>query len=272
MRLEKTFKDLTKKNRSAFITFLTAGDPDYATSKEILEELPKSGVDIIEIGFPFSDPMADGPSIQASSLRALNNGMTLKKTIDLVKEFRKQNDHTPIVLMGYYNPIYIYGNEKFLQDAKSAGVDGLIVVDLPPEEDHELCEPANHVGLNFIRLCTPTTDEKRLPAVLKNTSGFLYYVSIAGITGTKTPEFAKLIRPIQMLKDKSNLPVAVGFGIKTVDNAKEVAKLADGVVIGSSIVDIIQTSLNDQKDTETIKNSVLKYVKELSEGIKLART
>jgi len=271
MRLEETFKSLAEKNQSAFITFLTAGDPDYETSISIINELPQSGVDIIEVGIPFSDPMADGPSVQASSLRALNNGMTLRKTLDLVKEFRKGDDTTPIVLMGYYNPIYIYGNEKFLKDAKDAGVDGLIVVDLPPEEDHELCIPANEAGLNFIRLCTPTTDEKRIPAVLKNTSGFLYYVSITGITGTKTPDFSKLVKPIETLKSKSNLPVAVGFGIKTKENAKEVAKIADGVVVGSSIVDIIQTSLNDQKNGEDMKNKVLKYVQELSEGVKQGR-
>ena len=271
MRLEETFKSLAKKNQSAFITFLTAGDPDYETSISIINELPQSGVDIIEVGIPFSDPMADGPSVQASSLRALNNGMTLKKTLDLVREFRKKNNSTPIVLMGYYNPIYIYGNQKFLKDAKDAGVDGLIVVDLPPEEDHELCIPANEVGLNFIRLCTPTTDEKRIPAVLKNTSGFLYYVSITGITGTKTPDFSKLVQPIKILKSKSNLPVAVGFGIKTKENAMEVAKIADGVVVGSSIVDIIQTSLNDQKNGDDMRNKVLKYVQELSEGVKQGR-
>ena len=173
MRIEKTFKDLSKKNESAFVTFLTAGDPDYETSKEIIMSLPDAGVDIIEIGVPFSDPMADGPSIQASSLRALKKGMNLKKTLRLVREFREVNQNTPIVLMGYYNPIFIYGCNNFLNDAKEAGVDGLIVVDLPPEEDNELCEPANNKGLNFIRLCTPTTDEKRLPAVLKNTSGFM---------------------------------------------------------------------------------------------------
>ena len=271
MRLEKTFKSLAEKNQSAFITFLTAGDPDYETSISIIDKLPESGVDIIEVGVPFSDPMADGPSVQASSLRALNNGMTLKKTLDLVKNFRKKNDTTPIVLMGYYNPIYIYGNEKFLKDAKDAGVDGLIVVDLPPEEDHELCIPANEAGLNFIRLCTPTTDENRIPAVLKNTSGFLYYVSITGITGTKTPDFSKLVKPIETLKAKSKLPIAVGFGIKTKENATEVAKIADGVVVGSSIVDIIQTSLNDQKSSDEIKNNVLKYVQDLSEGIKQGR-
>ena len=271
MRLENTFRSLAEKNQSAFITFLTAGDPDYETSINIINELPSCGVDIIEVGVPFSDPMADGPSVQASSLRALNNGMTLEKTLNLVKEFRKKNDITPIVLMGYYNPIYIYGNDKFLKDAKDSGVDGLIVVDLPPEEDHELCVPANKAGLNFIRLCTPTTDEKRIPAVLENTSGFLYYVSITGITGTKTPDFSKLVKPIETLKSKSKLPIAVGFGIKTKENAKEVGKIADGVVVGSSIVDIIQTSLNEKKNSDEMKNKVLSYVQELSEGVKQSR-
>ena len=271
MRIDNTFKKLADNNKAAFVTFLTAGDPDYEVSKKIICDLPGAGVDIIEIGVPFSDPMADGPSIQASSLRALKKGMNLKKTLRLVREFRETNQETPIVLMGYYNPIYIYGCDAFINDAKDAGVDGLIVVDLPPEEDHELCEPANEKGLNFIRLCTPTTDEVRLPAVLKNTSGFIYYVSIAGITGTKTPDFSKLLAPIEMLKKETDIPVAVGFGIKTVNDAQSVAKIADGVVVGSAIVDIIQSSLNDNTEMNDLSDKVINYVKEISEGVKTAR-
>ena len=188
-RIDVRFAQLAKEGRSAFVTFLMAGDPDPATSLDIIKALPKAGADVIEIGMPFTDPMADGPSIQAAGLRALKAGMTLKKTLEMVRGFRKDDNATPLVLMGYYNPIYIYGVDKFLADAKTAGVDGLIIVDLPPEEDTELCVPALKAGLNFIRLATPTTDDKRLPAVLANTSGFVYYVSITGITGSGAAEF-----------------------------------------------------------------------------------
>lgn len=271
MRLQKTFARLKKENKSAFITFLTAGDPDYKTSKEIISSLPKKGVDIIEIGFPFSDPMADGPAIQASSLRSLKNGMNLKKTLELVKEIRNDNQETPIVLMGYYNPIYIYGNIKFLKDAHDAGVDGLIVVDLPPEEDDELCIPAKEYGIDFIRLCTPTTDEIRLPTVLKNASGFIYYVSISGITGTKTPDFTNVAEAIKFLKSHSDLPIAVGFGIKTPENAKAVAVNAEGTVVGSSIVEIIQKCNDAGIAGKDLTAKVLSYVEELSISIKEAR-
>src|SRR5450432_126595 len=235
-RIDTRFAELRKQGRSAFIAFLMAGDPDPATSLEIIKALPKAGADIIEIGMPFTDPMADGPAIQAAGLRALNAGQTLRKTLAMVREFRKGDDATPIVLMGYYNPIYIYGVDKFLVDAKSAGVDGLIVVDLPPEEDDELCLPTLKAGLNFIRLATPTTDDKRLPAVLNNTSGFVYYVSITGITGSAAPDTAKVNAAVARIKHHTKLPVAVGFGVKTAEQARAIASGADGVVVGSALV------------------------------------
>src|SRR6201995_3324917 len=231
-RIDARFAQLKKEGRSAFVTFLMAGDPDSATSLAIVKAMPKAGADIIEIGMPFSDPMADGPSIQAAGLRALKAGMTLKKTLELVRGFREGDNTTPLVLMGYYNPIYIYGVDKFLVDAKSAGVDGLIIVDLPPEEDTELCLPALQAGLNFIRLATPTTDDKRLPAVLNNTSGFVYYVSITGITGAAAPDAAKVSTAVTRIKRHTKLPVAVGFGVRTAEQARGIAQGADGVVVG----------------------------------------
>src|SRR5258706_11024972 len=233
-RIDARFAELKREGRSAFITFLMAGDPDPATSLEIIEALPKAGADIIEIGMPFTDPMADGPAIQASGLRALKAGMTLRKTLDMVRAFRKGDDGTPLVLMGYYNPIYIYGVDQFLVDAKSAGVDGLIIVDLPPEEDTELCLPAMKAGLNFIRLATPTTDDRRLPAVLANTSGFVYYVSITGITGMAAPDTGRVTGAVARIKRHTALPVAVGFGVKTPAHARAIAEVADGVVVGSA--------------------------------------
>src|ERR1700710_1393937 len=233
-RIDACFAELKKQGRSAFITFLMAGDPAPATSLEIIKALPKAGADIIEIGMPFTDPMADGPAIQAAGLRALKAGMTLKKTLAMVAEFRQGDNARPLVLMGYYNPIYIYGVDKFLVDAKSAGVDGLIIVDLPPEEDAELCLPAMKAGLNFIRLATPTTDDKRLPAVLANTSGFVYYVSITGITGMAAPDTSKVNAAVARIKRHTGLPVAVGFGVKTAAHAGAIAKSADGVVVGSA--------------------------------------
>src|SRR2546429_5044885 len=221
-RIDARFAELKREGRSAFIAFLMAGDPDPATSLEIIKALPKAGADIIEIGMPFTDPMADGPAIQASGLRALKAGMTLRKTLSLVRSFRGSDDATPLVLMGYYNPIYIYGVEKFLVDAKAAGIDGLIIVDLPPEEDTELCVPALKAGLNFIRLATPTTDDKRLPAVLANTSGFVYYVSITGITGAAAPDPGKVRQAIARIKRHTTLPVAVGFGVRTGDQARAI--------------------------------------------------
>src|SRR5947208_11268007 len=244
-RIDARFAELKRQGRSAFITFLMAGDPDPATSLEIIKALPKAGADIIEIGMPFTDPMADGPAIQASGLRALKAGMTLKKTLEMVRGFRTDDNSTPLVLMGYYNPIYIYGVEKFLADAKTAGVDGLIIVDLPPEEDEELCLPAMKAGLNFIRFATPTTDEKRLPAVLKNMSGFVYYVSITGITGAATPDFAKVRQAVAEFKRHTDLPVAVGFGVKTAEHAREIAQGADAVVVGTALVEAVRESLNE---------------------------
>ena len=251
-RIDTRFAALKKEGRSAFITFLMAGDPDPKTSLEIIKALPKAGADIIEIGMPFTDPMADGPAIQAAGLRALKAGMTLKKTLAMVREFRKDDATTPIVLMGYYNPIYIYGVDRFLVDAKSAGVDGLIIVDLPPEEDTELCLPAMKAGLNFIRLATPTTDDKRLPAVLANTSGFVYYVSITGITGSASADTTVVGEAVARIKRHTKLPVCVGFGIRTPEAARGIAQNADGAVVGTALVDALRTSL-DAGDRATAK-------------------
>jgi tryptophan synthase alpha chain len=243
-RLDETFARLKDEGRKALVTFVTAGDPDYATSLDLLRALPASGADVVELGMPFSDPMADGPAIQASSLRALASGMTLNKTLEMVRTFRRENDHTPIVLMGYYNPIYIHGSEKFVEDAKAAGVDGLIVVDVPPEADDELCVPAMRGGLNFIRLATPTTDDRRLPAVLANTSGFVYYVSIAGITGTRAPDIAAVKANVDRIKTQTRLPVCVGFGVKSPEQATAIGAFADGVVVGSALVSALADSLD----------------------------
>src|SRR5450432_3076211 len=271
-RIDARFAELKKQGRSAFITFLMAGDPDPATSLEIVKALPKAGADIIEIGMPFTDPMADGPAIQAAGLRALKAGMTLKKTLAMVREFRKDDNATPIVLMGYYNPIYIYGVDKFLVDAKSAGVDGLIVVDLPPEEDDELCLPTLHTGLNFIRLGTPTTDDKRLPAVLNNTSGFVYYVSITGITGAAAPDAGKVSAAVARIKRHTKLPVAVGFGVRSAEQARAIAANADGVVVGSALVDELRKSLdnNGNAGPGTVK-AVTDLVSALAKGVKAAQ-
>ena len=245
-RIDTRFADLKKEGRAAFVTFVMAGDPDLATSLEIIKALPKAGADIIEIGMPFTDPMADGPAIQAAGLRALKAGTTLKKTLALVRDFRKDDERTPLVLMGYYNPIYIYGVDKFLADAKSAGVDGLIIVDLPPEEDTELCIPALKAGLNFIRLATPTTDDKRLPAVLANTSGFVYYVSITGITGAASADTAQVREAVARIKRHTELPVCVGFGIRTPEAARGIAQAANGAVVGSALIDALRASLDEQ--------------------------
>jgi tryptophan synthase alpha chain len=271
-RIDRRFADLKKEGRAALVTFLTAGDPDAATSLAILKNLPAAGADVIELGMPFTDPMADGPAIQASSQRALKGGQTLRKTLELIREFRKGDNDTPIVLMGYYNPIYIYGVDKFLVDAKAAGVDGLIVVDLPPEEDAELCLPALKAGLNFIRLATPTTDDKRLPAVLANTSGFVYYVSITGITGTAAPNAARVSDAVARIKRHTSLPVAVGFGVRDAARARSIAEGADGVVVGSALIDALRETLDkDGKATAGTVKAVTNLVASLAEGVRSVR-
>ena len=271
-RIDHRFAELKADGRAALVTFLTAGDPDPDTSLAILRALPKAGADVVELGMPFTDPMADGPAIQMSSQRALKAGQTLKKTLDMVRDFRKADNSTPIVLMGYYNPIYVYGVDRFLIDAKSAGVDGLIVVDLPPEEDEELCLPALAAGLSFIRLATPTTDDKRLPAVLAHTSGFVYYVSITGITGAATPDPGKVTGAVARIKRHTKLPVAVGFGVRTAEQAAAIASGADGVVVGSALVGALKASL-DQQDKATAKtvSAVTDLVAELARGVRGAR-
>ena len=243
-RIDRRFAALKQEGRAALVTFTMAGDPDYDTSLAIAKALPKAGADVIELGMPFTDPMADGPAIQAAGVRALKGGQRMTKTLAMVREFRKNDDATPIVLMGYYNPIYIYGVDRFLVDAKAAGVDGLIVVDLPPEEDEELCLPTLKAGLNFIRLATPTTDDKRLPAVLSNTSGFVYYVSITGITGAAAPDAGKVSAAVARIKRHTKLPVAVGFGVRTAEQARAIAENADGVVVGSALVDALRASVD----------------------------
>ena len=272
-RIDRRFKSLKAEGRVALVTFLTAGDPDAATSLSILKALPNAGADVIELGMPFTDPMADGPAIQASSQRALKAGQTMVATLDMVRAFRAADDATPIVLMGYYNPIYIYGVEKFLADAKSAGVDGLIVVDLPPEEDEELCLPALKSGLNFIRLATPTTDDKRLPAVLANTSGFVYYVSITGITGMAAPDTASVTAAVARIKRHTRLPVAVGFGVKTADHARASAQGADGVVVGSALIDALKATLDgDGRASGGTVKAVTDLVSSLAAGVRSVRT
>ena len=271
-RIDARFAELAKQGRSAFVTFLMAGDPDPKTSLDIIKALPKAGADIIEIGMPFTDPMADGPSIQAAGLRALKAGMTLKKTLEMVRDFRKDDNTTPLVLMGYYNPIYIYGVDKFLADAKTAGVDGLIIVDLPPEEDTELCIPAMKAGLNFIRLATPTTDDKRLPAVLANTSGFVYYVSITGITGSASADSTVVGEAVARIKRHTKLPVCVGFGIRTPDAARAIAENANGAVVGTALVDALRASLDTEgRATPKTVGAVADLVSALAQGVRGAK-
>ncbi len=271
-RIERRFALLKEEGRAGLVTFLCAGDPDRATFAQILAGLPEAGADLIEIGMPFSDPMADGPTIQAGSLRALRAGMKLKGVLQLVREFRREDETTPIVLMGYYNPIYSYGGERFLDDARAAGVDGLIVVDLPPEEDEELCLPALSRGLSFVRLATPTTDERRLPRVLTNTRGFIYYVSITGITGAGAPVVEVVGRAVARLKRHTDLPVAVGFGIREPAQAAAIAKVADAAVVGSALVDQIARSLDDQgRARPGLAEDLLARVQALAEGVRGAR-
>jgi tryptophan synthase alpha chain len=270
-RIDRRFARLKAERRAALVTFVTAGDPDYETSRRVLLSLAGAGADIIELGMPFSDPMADGPAIQASSVRALKGGQTMAKTLELVRELRKVDQNTPLILMGYYNPIYVYPTVDFLDDAKAAGVDGLIVVDVPPEADDEVCLPAAQRGLSFIRLAAPTTDDKRLPAVLANTQGFVYYVSIAGITGTRTPNVADVQKQVRRIKAKTSLPVAVGFGVKGPEQAREIAAVADGVVVGSALVTAIADSLdaNGRATGKTVP-AVLDLVNRLAAALRLA--
>ena len=271
-RIDRRFAELKKEGRAALVTFTMAGDPDYDASLSIAKALPAAGADVIELGMPFTDPMADGPAIQAAGVRALKAGQNMIRTLALVREFRQSDDATPIVLMGYYNPIYIYGVSRFLSDALAAGIDGLIVVDLPPEEDEELCLPALKAGLNFVRLATPTTDDKRLPAVLTNTSGFVYYVSITGITGAAAPDHSKVADAVTRIKRHTKLPVAVGFGVRTAEQAAAIARGADGVVVGSALVEKVRGSLDaNGKATPRTAADVTDLVSELARGVRGAR-
>jgi tryptophan synthase alpha chain len=270
-RIDRRFAALKHEGRAALVTFLMSGDPDYETSLAITKSLPGAGADVIELGMPFTDPMADGPAIQAAGLRALKAGQTLKKTLAMVSAFRQADDTTPIVLMGYYNPIYIYGVERFLADASAAGVDGLIVVDLPPEEDDELCLPALRAGLNFIRFATPTTDDRRLPAVLANTSGFVYYVSITGITGAAIPDTGKVTGAVARIKRHTTTPVCVGFGVKDAQGAAAIARSADGVVVGSALVEALRGSLVNGRPGPNTMTAVSSVVADLAAGVRGAR-
>lgn len=271
-RMDAKFAAVKAEGRPAFVTYFMAGDPDYATALEIMKALPAAGADIIELGAPFSDPMADGPVIQMAGQRALAAGHSLAKTIQTIRDFRKVDETTPIVMMGYYNPIYVYGVEKFLDDAADAGLDGMIIVDLPPEMDDELCIPALAKGLNFIRLATPTTDDRRLPAVLKNTSGFVYYVSMTGITGSALPDPSKVGAAVARIKSHTDLPVCVGFGVKTAEHARLIGAAADGVVVGTAIVAEIANSLDaDGKATAATVSNVTDFVASVAEGVRAAR-
>jgi tryptophan synthase alpha chain len=271
-RIDKRFAALKAEGRAALVTFITAGDPDAETSLAVAKALPAAGADVIELGMPFTDPMADGPAVQAAGLRALNAGQTMRKTLALVRAFRESDAATPIVLMGYYNPIYIYGVEKFLADAKAAGVDGFIIVDLPAEEDEEMCVPALKAGFNFIRLATPTSDEKRLPVILQNTSGFVYYVSITGITGAATADPLQVKEAVARIKRHTSLPVAVGFGVKNAGQARAIAEGADGVVVGSVLVEAVRQSLDAEgKATAGTVKAVTDVVVELAQGVRAVK-
>lgn len=271
-RIATRFAKCAKEGRPALVTFITAGDPDRQTSQKILDGLPAAGADLIELGMPFSDPMADGPSIQMAGHRALAAGQTLPKTLDMVRAFRAKDSETPIILMGYYNPIYIYGSEKFVADAKQVGVDGLIIVDLPAEEDAELCLPALDAGLNFIRLTTPTTDDKRLPTVLKNSSGFVYYVSMTGITGAAIKSHSAVGDAVKRIKSHTDLPVAVGFGIKTAEDAALIGKDSDGVVVGTALINALYETLENDQATSGSIAAVHDLVRSLADGVKRAKS
>uniref|UniRef100_A0A9E8CRZ6 Tryptophan synthase alpha chain n=1 Tax=Bosea sp. NBC_00436 TaxID=2969620 RepID=A0A9E8CRZ6_9HYPH len=268
-RIQNRFQACAREGRAALVTFVTAGDPDFETSSAILAALPGAGADVIELGVPFTDPMADGVPVQLAGQRALKAGQTLRKTLAMVESFRKAGHDTPIVLMGYYNPIWAYGVEAFLADARRVGIDGLIVVDLPPEEDEELCLPALQAGVSFIRLATPTTDDKRLPKVLQNTSGFVYYVSVTGVTGGAIADYGAVGDAVARIKRHTDLPVAVGFGVKTAEDAATIAKRADGVVVGSALVERVRLSLDSEgKATEKTVSAVTSLVSELAQGIR----
>ena len=271
-RIPARFAKCAAEGRPALVTYTMAGDPDLATAQAIFEALPASGADIIELGMPFSDPMADGPSIQAAGQRALAAGQNMRKTLAMVEAFRKKDSETPVVLMGYYNPIYIFGVDAFLAAAKAAGVDGLIVVDLPPEEDEELCIPALKAGLNFIRLATPTTNDARLPAVLANTSGFVYYVTMTGITGASIKNHAVVGQAVARIKAHTDLPIVAGFGIKTADDAQSMGRDADGVAVGTAICNAILGSLDNGKTTAGTVGAVTTLVAGLAGGVKRAKT
>jgi len=272
-RIDRRFKACAEAGRPALVTFITAGDPDLKTSQDVLDALPAAGADVIELGMPFSDPMAEGVPIQLATQRALKAGQTMAKTLQMVRDFRKKDNDTPIVLMGYYNPIYVRDPKVFVKEAKDAGVDGLIIVDIPPEADDELCIPALEAGINFIRLATPTTDDKRLPAVLANTSGFVYYVSVTGITGSAIADTSRVATAVNRIKGHTDLPVAVGFGVKTADQAAEIGKDADGVVVGSVLVNAIKDSLDDAGiATEKTVSAVTTLVSDLAGGVARARS
>ncbi len=271
-RIDRRFARLKEENRPALVTYFMGGDPDYDTALSIMNALPEAGSDVIELGMPFSDPMADGPAIQAAGLRALKSGQTLRKTLQMARDFRTGDDDTPIVMMGYYNPIYVYGVERFLVDAKEAGIDGLIIVDLPPEMDQELCVPALKAGLNFIRLATPTTDEERLPTVLQNTSGFVYYVSMTGVTGSALPDTSRVSGAVKRIKEHTDLPVCVGFGVKTARQAKAIGEAADGVVVGTAIVAAIAQCYDAEgKQLADPAEAVATLVRGLADGVREAR-
>ena len=271
-RIDRRFKACAEAGRPALVTFITAGDPDLKTSQAVLDALPAAGADVIELGMPFSDPMAEGIPIQLATQRALKAGQTMAKTLQMVRDFRKKDNDTPIVLMGYYNPIYVRDPKVFVREAKDAGVDGLIIVDIPPEADDELCIPALEAGINFIRLATPTTDDARLPAVLANTSGFVYYVSVTGITGSAIADTTRVASAVNRIKGHTNLPVAVGFGVKTADQAAEIGRNADGVVVGSVLVTAIRDSLDDAGiATDNTVPAVTKLVADLASGVARAR-
>ena len=271
-RIDRRMAKLKSEGRPALVTYFMGGDPDYETSLSIMKALPKAGSDIIELGMPFSDPMADGPAIQAAGLRALKAGQTLKKTLEMAADFRRTDDETPIVLMGYYNPIYLHGVDRFLADAKASGIDGLIVVDLPPEMDEELCVPALKAGVNFIRLATPTTDDRRLPKVLENTSGFVYYVSMTGITGSALADTGKVEAAVRRIKSHTGLPVCVGFGVKTAEQARAIGASADGVVVGTAIVNAVANALGlEGKTPSDPAAAVSRLVGELAQGVRAAR-